>query len=422
MIIMRRSIIISLVLVSVLVIATACGTKDNEKTGGTEISRKVEFEKDAYKKIASPNNELGFKLLSEVEADGNDNTFISPTSLFAALSMVYNGADGETKEEIAKTLQSEGISVADLNEANAALMAMLDKDSKQIQLSMANSIWLNDEFHFQKDFAENNKGYFNAEIEEIDVLDKASAKKINDWVKKATNDKIEDMVDDPLDPNLVALLLNAIYFKGDWTYEFDKELTENRLFNLKDGTTKEVPLMSLSEELAYMENDDFQAVSLPYGEGEMSMKVFLPKENTNVEAFQQSMTAENWAAWDEEFIVKEGTILLPKFQLEYETLLNGALEKLGMSTAFDNRADFTKMIEEQESLSISEVKQKTFIDVNEEGTEAAAATSIGVRVTSALLDDPFYMEVNRPFFIAITDEETDMILFMGSIGNPQQAE
>lgn len=411
---------IPLLLASFLVVLAACGTK--EENGEKEISKKVEFETDAYKKIASPNNELGFKLLAEVEVDEDDNMFISPTSLFAALSMVYNGADGETKDEIAEVLQAEGISVADLNEANASLMAMLDKDSKQIQLSMANSIWLNDDFHFQKDFAENNKDYFNAEIEEIDVLDKASAKKINDWVKQATNDKIEDMVEESLDPNLVALLLNAIYFKGDWTYEFDKALTENRPFHLKDGTTKEVPLMNLSEELAYMENDDFQAVSLPYGDEEMSMKVFLPKGEISLETFQQSLTSENWAEWDAEFTPQEGTILLPKFQLEYETILNDALKKLGMATTFDDRADFTKMIEEEKKLSIDEVKQKTFIDVNEEGTEAAAATSIGVVMSSAPLDGPFYMEVNRPFFIAITDEETDMILFMGSIGNPQQAE
>lgn len=419
---MKRSIIISLILASVLVIATACGTKDDDKIGGTEISKKVEFEKDAYEKIVSPNNAFGFKLLAEVEADENENTFISPTSLFAALSMVYNGADGETKDEIAQVLQTEGISVADLNEANAALMALLDKDSKQIRLSMANSIWLNDQFHFQKVFAENNKGYFNAEIEEIDIADKASAQKINDWVKKATNDKIEDMVEDQLDPNLVAILLNAIYFKGDWTYEFDKELTENRPFTLKDGTTTEVPLMSLSEDLAYIENDDFQAVILPYGEEEMSMRVFLPKEGADLETFQKSLTIENWAAWNKEFIPTEGTVLLPKFQLEYEIVLNDALAKMGMATIFDERANLTKMIEEKESLMISEVKQKTFIDVNEEGTEAAAATSIGVKMTSMPLDPPFYMEVNRPFFIAITDEETDTILFMGAIENPQQAE
>lgn len=422
---LKGKIIISLLLASVLLVATACGTE--EKVGkegkvGVEIPKETEFDEDAYEEIVAPNNELGFKLLAEVEADKHDNTFISPTSLFAALSMVYNGADGETKEEIANVLQVKGIDVSDLNQANAALQSMLGKDSDAVQLDIANSIWLNDNFHFQEEFADNNKGYFNAGIKEIDVLDKASAKKINDWVKSATNEKIEDIVEDPLSPNLVALLLNAIYFKGDWTHEFDKKLTENRPFHLKDGTTKEVPLMSMQRELAYMENDDFQAVKLPYGEEEMSMKVFLPNENKNLEEFKKSLTSETWSAWDAEFMSQEGTILLPKFQLEYEEVLNEALEKLGMGSAFDERADFTKMVQEDASLVISEVKQKTYIDVHEEGTEAAAVTSIEVRETAAILGDPFHMEVNRPFFIAITDEETGAILFMGTIGNPQEAE
>ena len=393
---LKKVMLVLLLLAGVLTFVVACGTGD--MNSGHDISEKVEFEQDAYQKIATPNNELGFKLLAEVEADENEKTFISPTSLFAALSMVYNGAAGETKEEIAKVLQAEGISVDDLNEANASLLSMLDKDSKQIQLSIANSIWLNEDFHFQKDFADNTKAYFNAEIDEVDVLDNASAKKINDWVKQATNDKIEDMVEEPLDPDLVALLLNAIYFKGDWTYEFDKALTENHPFYLRDGTTKEVPLMNLYEELAYMENDDFQAVALPYGDGEMSMKVFLPKEDTSLEAFKQTLTSENWAAWETQFTFQEGTVLLPKFQLEYETVLSDSLKKIGMATAFDGRADFAKMIEEKEPLVISEVKQKTFIDVNEEGTEAAAATSVAVELTSAPMETPFYMEVNRPFF------------------------
>lgn len=419
---MKKVIMMSVLLASVLGIVTACGTVENEGDEGMEIPKETDFDKDAHEEIVPSNNELGFKLLGEIEADEHDNTFVSPTSLFSALSMIYNGADGETKEEIEKVLQMEGIDVEDLNQANAALQSMLDKESDAVQLDIANSIWLNKEFHFKEDFAENNKGYFKAELKEIDLADKTSATKINDWVKSATNEKIEDIVDEPLSPNLVALLLNAIYFKGDWTHEFDKELTEKRPFHLKDGTTKEVPLMSMQRELAYMENDDFQAVNLPYGENEMSMSVFLPKENTNLEEFKKSLTRENWAAWDAEFMSQEGTILLPKFQMEYEVILNESLKKLGMDQAFDGRADFTEMIQEDASLFISEVKQKTFIDVNEEGTEAAAVTSIEVRETAAFLGDPFRMEVNRPFFIAITDDETGTILFMGSIGNPQEAE
>jgi serine protease inhibitor len=310
--------------------------------------------------------------------------------------------------------------VAELNKANASLISILDRNSKNIQLNIANSIWLNKKFHFQTDFARNNRDYFQAKIQEIDINDGQSPKMINNWVKKSTKDKIEKIVDSPLDANLVPILINAIYFKGDWKDEFDKQQTEERTFYLADGTTKAVPLMTLTKKLAYMENENFQTVSLPYGDGKISMKVFLPKENTNLVAFEKMLTNDNWKKWSSEFHEKEGTIMLPKFQLEYEVLLNEPLKRLGLTTAFDKGANFTKMIKENDPIWISKVKQKTFIDVNEEGTEAAGATSVEMKTESAIMDKPFHMEVNRPFFIVITDDDTGMILFMGAITNPQK--
>jgi len=178
--------------------------------------------------------------------------------------------------------------------------------------------------------------------------------------------------------------------------------------------------MKLNKKLLYLENENFQAVSLPYGDGEMSMRVFLPKENIGLIEFKNILIDDDWKKWLAQFNEKEGTILLPKFQMEYEVELNKTLKKLGMATAFDEDAHFTKVIEENDPLWISLVKQKTFIEVNEEGTEAAAVTSIEMDTTSAPIDQPFYMEVNRPFFFAITDDRTNTILFMGSISNPKE--
>jgi serine protease inhibitor len=408
-----------IILASLLVFMIGCQTEKN--TGGLEISKDVTFGEKDYGKIVSSANELGFKLLKEVEADENNNIFISPTSLFMALSMIYNGADGVTKEEIARVLHSEGIDVEELNKANASMMSVLNKEVEDIQLNIANSIWLNDKFTFQKDFANSNKNYFNAEIAEIDIADSKSPEQINNWVKEATNGKIEKIVDSSLDANLVAVLINAIYFKGTWTHEFDKNETDARPFHVRDGSVKIVPLMAMTEEFSYLENEKFQAITLPYGDGEMSMKVFLPKENSSLEEFKTMLTSENWAAWQKEFEVEKGTILLPKFQLEFEASLNEALKSLGMATAFDENANFTKMINEDDHVSITNVKQKTFIEVNEEGTEAAAVTGIEMGITSAPINQPFHMEVNRPFFFAITEDATDTILFMGSISNPEQA-
>ena len=400
-----------------MMMIAGCG-KDKDQSD-LQISKNVEFGKTDYEKITDSNNQLGFTVISEAGPNKDGNIFISPTSLFMALSMVYNGADGVTKDEMAKVLKVEGIEADELNRANASLMNLFHSSSEKIQLNIANSIWLNENYHFQDDFAKNNRDYFNAEIQEIDIFDSESPKMINQWVEEKTNGKIEEIIDSPLDPDLVTVLINAIYFKGDWKYEFDESQTEDRPFYLKDGSTKDVPLMSLEEKLAYMENETLQAVSLPYGEeNEMSMNVILPKENVDLEEFQNMLTYENWQKWTSEFQGKEGTLLLPKFQLEYEATLNDMLKKLGMTTAFAKGANFGKMIQEGDPLWISTVKQKTYLDVNEKGTEAAAATSVEMVTESFNMDGPFRMEVNRPFVIAITENRSNTILFLGEINNP----
>jgi serine protease inhibitor len=412
-----KKAIVLLIVVSFFIVAAGCG--NNMDQSSLEISDNVEFGEKDYEKIVSSNNGLGLTWLSEAEPNKDGNIFISPISLFMALSMVYNGADGVTKEEIAKVLQVEGIEAKKLNQANASLMNLFHRSSKQVQLNVANSIWLNENYHFQTEFAQNNKDYYNAKIQEIDINDSGSPKMINNWVKDKTNGKIGEIVESPLDPDLVTVLINAIYFKGDWKYEFDKSQTEDRPFYLADRTTKSIPLMTLHEKLAYMENENLQAVSLPYGEeNEMSMNVFLPKENISLEEFKNKLTYENWQKWTSEFQEREGTVLLPKFQLEYEASLKETLQKLGMTTAFTKGANFGKMIEEDDPLWISQVKQKTFIDVNEEGTEAAAATSVEMVTESFNMDGPFHMEVNRPFIITIIENKSDNILFIGAINNP----
>src|SRR5699024_9284029 len=178
-----------------LILLTSCGTSGTTELGSLKMAADITFDENSYQHITIPQNELGFKLLQHIEPNEDQNKLISPTSLFMALAMLYNGADGETKKEIATTLQTEGITVNDPNEANASLMSMLHKETDDITLRIANSIWLNENFHFQTDFAKHTTDYFNAEIEEIDVLDAQSPKLINDWVDEATNGKIEDIVD-----------------------------------------------------------------------------------------------------------------------------------------------------------------------------------------------------------------------------------
>lgn len=408
----------TIMLVSLLLFVVGCGEGSNSED--LRIASNVKFGKNDYQKIVSGSNQLGFQLLIEDIEDKKGNIFISPMSLFMALSMIYNGADGETKEEIAKILNTEGIGETELNQANASWMSRLHTHSKQVQLNVANSIWLNNEFHFQTDFEQSNRNYFNAEIQEIDINDRKSPQMINDWVEKSTNGKIDKIVNGPLNDELVVMLINATYFKGDWTYPFNKEQTGKQPFHLKDGTTKDVSLMALNEKLAYFENAEFEAISIPYGDEAMSMKVFLPKEGSSLEELKRMLTVDNWRLWNSSFYKQDGTILLPKFKMTYEIVLNDTLKTLGMTGAFESSANFSKLIQENKSVLISKIKQKNYIDVSEEGTESAAVTSIEVKETSAPAKT-FYMKVNRPFFITITEDNTGAILFMGSISDPTES-
>src|SRR5699024_9859616 len=246
----------------IFLVCAGCGSEGN--SGSELVNNDIDFERSDYKKITTANNLLGFNMLEQIEPDESGNIFISPTSLFMAILMAYNGADGVTKEEIESALRLEDIHLDEVNKANASLLAMLDKDTEHTQIQIGNSIWVSDAFNLQDSYININKDYLNADVHSIDISDKASADKINEWVQDATHDKIMNMVDPPLNQDMVALLLNAIYFNGDWTYPFDPDETTKQGFQTGDDSKTNVQMMKLHEDkLAYMENDTFQAVSLP---------------------------------------------------------------------------------------------------------------------------------------------------------------
>ena len=363
------------------------------------------------------NSRFAFKLFEQIQKQKpEENLFISSPSIAAALSMVYNGAKEETREAIAQTLEVQGISIKEVNQANAALKASLEKSDLKVEVAIANSLWLNQNSSFQPDFLQKIGEYYGAKLSKIDFSDRGAISTINNWVQETTNSKIQQIVKD-LDPQTILIIVNAIYFKGNWSQEFDKSATQDLPFTLLDGTQKQQPLMSQSGDYPYYEQEQFQAISLPYGEGRWSFYVFLPKKGTSLESFYENLTAENWDNWMNEFRSLPGSIVLPRFKLEYDVTLNDTLKALGMEVAFEpNRADFSGMTSER--TFVNRVKHKTFVEVNEEGTEAAAATSVGIVATS-VPPPPFQMTVDRPFFCAIRDNKTGTILFMGSIVNPQ---
>lgn len=373
-------------------------------------------------KLVTANTRLSFKLFRELlKKQPNENIFISPASVTIALDMVYNGANGKTQQAIAQTLELQGMSLQEINQANAALKVTLSNPDPEVQISIANSLWAGEAEPFKPEFIEKIQHFYSAEAKNLNFGAPGASNIINDWVKENTNGKIDNMVDE-IGSGTVFVLLNAIYFKGTWKYEFPPEATKQQPFTLLNGTQKPHPMMFRQvNNLQYYQNEMFQAISLPYGEGRLSMYIFLPFKEVSLKTFYESLNAENWQKWLNQFDSPDksgdhtGEILigLPRFKLEYSIELNDALKALGMEIAFQEGADFSAMTPSR--LRIDLVKHKTFVEVNEEGTEAAAVTGVGM--TRGIPDE---MIVNRPFFLVIRDNQTGTILFMGSIVEPEE--
>ena len=373
-------------------------------------------------KLVSANNKFAFQLFSEIhKSQQNENIFISPSSIAIALSMAYNGARGETQEAMAKTLNFQGMSLEEINQANQELGILLDSLNSDIKLNISNSIWTKIGIPFEQNFLQINQEVYQSKVREIDFENPKTPEIINNWIEDNTKGKIDKIIE-KLDRDSVMVLLNAIYFQGNWQEEFDNTSTVDQPFYLSNGIEKQHPTMLKLSEYSYYENQTFQAISLPYGEGRVSMYVFLPKEEIGLEKFYQTLNEENWENWMLKFKSQKITLTLPKFKNEYEVTLNDILKTLGMEIAFDRRtADFSGMRSIPPELYIDKIKHKTFVEVNEKGTEAATATSIVIPVPlSIIIKTSLDMFVNRPFFFAIRDNNSGTILFMGEITNPLQ--
>jgi serpin B len=290
------------------------------------------------------------------------------------------------------------------------------------ELTVANAMFANKNFEFVKAFMDSNQKYYGAKLETLDFADLSTVNKINNWVKDNTKNKIPSILD-KVAPDAILYLVNAVYFKGVWLDEFKKDETQPVDFKLSNGGKKTVEMMNRSEKMSYFAGNNFQAVMLPYKDKRLQMCIFLPDKKSNITAFINSLTPESWSQWREQFRKEEGHLGLPRFKVEYKTELSEVLKAAGMPCAFeDNCADFKKMIEQ--NAMISRVLHKTYLEVNEKGTEAAAATAIEMSVTSAPMNPkpPFEMICDRPFVVAIQDEKTNAILFLGAIVDPPAAD
>ena len=362
-------------------------------------------------------NDFSFALMASVnDSQPASNVFISPLSASYALGMTVNGAANRTFTEMRSALQLRALTQPEMNAGYSSLLTLLVSLDPSVKLKIANSIWYRNTFPFKSTFADTTRKYFFANVQPLNFSDRsASLATINDWASLATNGKITKVLDDIADDQ-VMFLLNAIYFKGSWRDKFDVAKTVPATFTTASGATQPVNLMQRTASMLYKESGTYQAVDLPYGNSAFSMTVILPKTGNDVNAVAHSFNSATWQSITNSFGAATISLSLPKIKLTYERQLNGDLKSLGMRAAFTDAADFSNL--SAQPLQISFVKQNSFVDINEEGTEAAAVTTVGVTVTSVPLT--ITMRVDRPYLFVIRERLSGTVIFMGKItGVPQ---
>ena len=367
--------------------------------------------------LVNANNRFAFRLFREVNTQEGTttNVFLSPLSVGMALGMTYNGAAGTTRDAMQQTLGFDGMTVQEVNEAYQSLIALLRNLDPRVEFLLANSIWYRESVPIVPAFLETNRQYFDAEVTGLDFADPASVDVINAWVNTQTNGRIEEIVDAPIDPLTFMFLIDAVYFKGDWTYQFDKRRTRDGDFQLAGGSPVSVPMMSRDEEIPVRLHQDagYTVLDLPYGGQAYSMTIVMPQNPDSLDDLAREVTADRWDAWIAQLDSMDVQVSIPKFTLEYDIELKDVLRALGMGIAFTADADFANMTPIEEAF-IKKVKHKTFVNVNEEGTEAAAVTSVEMQFRGG----PLTVWVDRPFIFAIRENYSGTILFIGKVVNP----
>ncbi len=403
-----RLVMLSALTISTLLLAswTAAGRGD---PNGARLSRYY--------------NNLGISLYNQIaDEELGENIFLSPLSISLALAMTHGGAAGKTADEIGDVLGLVGWSGEKIYSANGELIERLGAEMEDVRLDIANSLWCRKGLDFDPLFLERTREYFGAEARSLDFSSQNAPRIINGWVSEHTEGMIDEIVSS-IDPLSILFIINAVYFKGAWDEEFDASETREDDFHTAGGDIKRVDMMHQSGTYRYYRGEDFQAVRLPYGGGRMSMYLFLPDSTSSLGEFHRPRKGIDWDCCMRRFSNRKGSIALPRFRAEFETGLQEILECLGMVKAFDrNEADFSGLTGGSPGeIWIDEILHKAVIEVTEKGTEAAAVTSvIFMGAASISAEEPFEMVFDRPFFFAIRDDETGMILFMGSIADPER--
>ncbi|WP_179283119.1 MULTISPECIES: serpin family protein [Paenibacillus] len=372
-------------------------------------------------------NTMGLHILQQMSAkekgDGN-NLLISPYSISAAIGMAYNGSVGETRQEMAEVMGWSGLEMERVNASQAALQQLLTHPGNGIEIGIANSMWMKDGIPVEETYKTTIQQTYEAELRTLNGQPTQAKEEINQWVKQHTEGMIPNLMQEPPEKEALMILVNAIAFDGNWMDELDPEYTTDDEFKLANGKEMSVRMMHQKKQFQYSENKDWQAVRLPYGDGQMHLLIVLPQEGRTLDEVQQQLldAPKRLDAGSEYRLVE---LSLPRFRAEYGVNLRETLQQMGMEMAFDPyAANFTEMISPGPNLQayIGQIQHRAVMEVNEQGTVAAAATMVGMEAGSAPPTDPVKMNVNRPFMVAVVDEATDAWVFAGSIYNPDPLE
>lgn len=409
--------IVSILAYSLLLTAISCSKNINEEDDQRKQSN-IQHPITLAAPVANVFTDFSFDffkaLQSETEAD--KDIFVSPLSLHIALGMLVNGAEENTKQEIIRVLKAENLSQDDLNKAYNTLLKELPEADPLVKLAMANAIFYRQGFNVQAPFLNTMKNSFDAQVTGI-PFNANGLETINKWASNNTNGKIPKVVD-KLEANLVMLLMNALYFKGDWRSKFDKKNTNDQPFYLQNGSQKTVKMMMLEDTFRVAVDDDFVAVQLPYGNGQFRATFLLPDDGKPISGLLNNLDVSKWTDLQSHLLTSKIEVGLPKFKLEQDIDLKKTLKKMGMIEAFEPYEANLQGINKVETLYVDFVKQNTFAAVDEEGTEAAAVTTIGIGSASEAPPPRFIC--NKPFGLIISETTSNTILFMGRIMNPQQ--
>ncbi len=371
--------------------------------------------------VVQGNDAFAFDLYTHL-AGKPGNLFCSPYSLSTALAMTYAGARGETAAEMARTLHFPR-QQQDLHPAFARLIQELDGkgQARPFELHIANALWGQKGYPFLPEFLALTKANYGSGLREVDFVNATNEARrtINQWVEQETKQKIKDLIPpDVLNRMTRLVLTNAIYFKAPWQSPFSEHATKPEDFRVTAGQNVTVPMMHQAERFNYLDGGTFQLLEMPYRGGAQSMLVLLPKKVDGLAEFEKTLTVKSLEAWLSKSRPQQVKVAFPRFKITQEFELNKTLAAMGMPQAFSERADFSGM-DGRRDLAISNVLHKAFVDVNEKGTEAAAATGVVVGRLSAPTAMPQEFRADHPFVFLIRDVRTGSILFLGRVANPK---